>query len=1738
MGYASAPGAMIRMGVDGADTSARQIDTVAASMNRLSDTAMSVARKLAATVGIGGGLAEVIQMSDEYAKFTSQLRLATGSQREYSIALADVKRIAKDAQAELSGTGVLYARISNGTRELGISQARVAAITEVVNLSLKVSAATTAEAASAQLQLSQAFASGTLRGEEFNAVNEAAPRLMKALADGMGMPIGALKKMASDGKITSQVMADVLPGALEKLREEATHVQTIGGAFQVLKNSVMEFTAVKAEANGTVSVLTGGLALLANNLTLVVGLLTTLTAIKAGTWFAGWVTGAYQTSVANAQLRATTLLAAQADVAATGAASALAAARVVELRAAVLAAEGNVALAVTTNGLIPAQARAALAAEAHAAALATQSTAMAAASVAGGALRSAVAFLGGPVGVVIALLGIAATAWSVFGSKSKEGTALAAESFDEAHKRIVKGLDEQIAKNETLLRLRNAGLTVSEAEKRIPNLNLLAAASNRLTAINQRSGEFAPGKGMSNTDVFFERLKVLKQIDELNQKIAKEEQGSAAVASGTRATQLAAWYAENGTKAQQLTAELAKLKKQFGEIPPEMEKLVRARFADKGSEAAIKHEESAYASLITAIRSKAEENRQEVAIGEDLAESAKMQIKLDQMLASGKVKISAQHEELARSALVELSATERLVKEQSVQRNVTKYIVESTNAREESLQALGAEYAAYGKSADARDMMMVSVKAQADTQKKLSELELAHMPISSQIRAQLQAEEQARVAVGEAVLGQTKALQYAAQLKIENKQFAVDSISDPRARAAAQLQIDTALWQERIRLAGAGTEAQKTLQKEYDTWYANRLKGVDSAVDVTQATQLLDIMTALDEAAKSAATSMANSFGQVGASIGGLTTSLTEYGRTQAAISAQLAAAKKDAGGDQGKIQRANAVAAQQSAQAQIKSYGDMTSAAKGFFKEGSRGYGALEVAEKTFRAVEMAMAVKNMVVKSGMVEAFTGLFVAGKATETAATVASVAPDVAASVAKGTAAAAVAVAKQASGGDAYSAWPRMALMAAAMAALGFAVSGGGGSGGGESAADVQKKQGTGSVLGDTDAKSASIARSIELASANSSIELTHTAGMLASLRAIESSMSGLTNLIARTTGVTDGSNMGIATGQLNKGAPTDMISSVMTGVTKALLGPGLGGAISSLINNLWGKTTQNIVDSGFQLGGSVRGLQSGQGYAQYASVDTTKSSWFGLSKSTSNSVQTQGLSSELSSQFGLIFTNLEGSLKKAAAGVGIDAAQVASALDNLRINDTKISLKGLTGDALTEAVNAVLSKTMDQMAEAALPAFDAFRKVGEGYAETVVRVSTNYSNLDSILQSAGMTFGAVGMASLAMREKLIDAAGGIDTLASQTNSFAENYLTEAQRLAPVAKYVTEQMAALGQASVDTRDKFRDLVQGIDKTTPAGQELFVSLMALEGAFAKTHAAAEDLTMSEQAIADQRKDLQSKYDELTMTSEQLRAKERATIDASNLALFDMITNRQAANAATEALNTMFDSLKTNRAGILAYRDSLQMGSLSTLTPMQKYLEAQRQYTEDLVKAKANPADAAAQSAVQAASTSFLTASQVINASSAAFVADRAKVLGDMSSLADIVGTQMSDAQQQLSLAGQQVSSLATLNATAVGIQQAILDVGTAGGAGGSVFDAQRYSAPANVGSDVLVAEIKQLRAAFADLVAETKGRRTDAQRQADMQLDATDESAETVAKLVAGAVESGDWNARNLSRRPTR
>lgn len=179
---------------------------------------------------------QIASVADSYTKLTAQLKLATQSQQEFNQAYENVQRISETAQSSIEETSILYARLSTSLRELNATQRQVSDITEAVALGLKVSGATASETASVMLQLSQAFGSGVLRGEEFNAVNENGGRIMQAVADYLGVARGELRGMAFDGKLTSDIVGNALIKSLEKMRVEAEKTRNISGGITGIKN--------------------------------------------------------------------------------------------------------------------------------------------------------------------------------------------------------------------------------------------------------------------------------------------------------------------------------------------------------------------------------------------------------------------------------------------------------------------------------------------------------------------------------------------------------------------------------------------------------------------------------------------------------------------------------------------------------------------------------------------------------------------------------------------------------------------------------------------------------------------------------------------------------------------------------------------------------------------------------------------------------------------------------------------------------------------------------------------------------------------------------------------------------------------------------------------------------------------------------------------------------------------------------------------------------------------------------------------------------------------------------------------------------------------------------------------------------------------------------------------------------------------------------------------------------------
>jgi tape measure domain-containing protein len=223
---------------------------------------------------------ELAQLSDQFRTINSVLKIATGSVNAGRLAFRQSYETAIETGQAFESVSVIYRRFAENSRELGINQMQVAEATRTVAQSLALSGGSYQSTQAALLQFSQALASGVLRGQELNSVLEQAPRLARLIADGMGIPIGQLRTLAAEGKITAQVMLDALASQKETIDKEFLELPlTFARAINNLKTSAVVLVGLANESTGAFSGLAQAIDFVARNL---VDLANVITAVAIG----------------------------------------------------------------------------------------------------------------------------------------------------------------------------------------------------------------------------------------------------------------------------------------------------------------------------------------------------------------------------------------------------------------------------------------------------------------------------------------------------------------------------------------------------------------------------------------------------------------------------------------------------------------------------------------------------------------------------------------------------------------------------------------------------------------------------------------------------------------------------------------------------------------------------------------------------------------------------------------------------------------------------------------------------------------------------------------------------------------------------------------------------------------------------------------------------------------------------------------------------------------------------------------------------------------------------------------------------------------------------------------------------------------------------------------------------------------------------------------------------------------
>lgn len=191
---------------------------------------------LQAAVGATG---QIIEMADAYTGLNNRLRALTGSQTDATRLFNELHTSANKTRSDINTTAQSFVQFSRATRDLGLSQNQVLQFTERLNEAIALSGADSTAASNGLYQLSQALASGALRGQDLHSVMQQIPVVAQVIQDHLHVTAGKFKEMADNGQISAKVVIDAFNEAGPKIDAGfADSVPTISQQFQVLKNDV------------------------------------------------------------------------------------------------------------------------------------------------------------------------------------------------------------------------------------------------------------------------------------------------------------------------------------------------------------------------------------------------------------------------------------------------------------------------------------------------------------------------------------------------------------------------------------------------------------------------------------------------------------------------------------------------------------------------------------------------------------------------------------------------------------------------------------------------------------------------------------------------------------------------------------------------------------------------------------------------------------------------------------------------------------------------------------------------------------------------------------------------------------------------------------------------------------------------------------------------------------------------------------------------------------------------------------------------------------------------------------------------------------------------------------------------------------------------------------------------------------------------------------------------------------
>jgi tape measure domain-containing protein len=219
---------------------------------------LNLVTRAIALLGAAMALIKAAQLADEFRLLGARVQVAAGSIEAGAAAMDSLRKISERTQTAIADNAQVFQRLNPSIVQMGGNSKDTLQVVELLAKAIKVSGASAQEQSSAMIQFGQALGSGKLAGDELRSLLENAPYLMKQLAAGLGVPIGQLKSLGEQGKLTSDVVVAAMRKAAESIdRDFAKVPQTLTGAWTVTRDAAGRLNEAVDTLSGKSAALTG-----------------------------------------------------------------------------------------------------------------------------------------------------------------------------------------------------------------------------------------------------------------------------------------------------------------------------------------------------------------------------------------------------------------------------------------------------------------------------------------------------------------------------------------------------------------------------------------------------------------------------------------------------------------------------------------------------------------------------------------------------------------------------------------------------------------------------------------------------------------------------------------------------------------------------------------------------------------------------------------------------------------------------------------------------------------------------------------------------------------------------------------------------------------------------------------------------------------------------------------------------------------------------------------------------------------------------------------------------------------------------------------------------------------------------------------------------------------------------------------------------------------------------------------